>query len=363
MRFIVILFVMLKNSNEQESDKILEIVKSSGYVGEVHHVETEDGYVLGVHRIFSRHQNTSQYPVFLMHGFLTTPISFFISNAKNSLPFMLSDNGYDVFLGSRRGTKYSTNHTSLSTESKEFWNFTWHEVGYYDLKAMIDFTLEVTNKTKCFYVGYSQANTELLVLLSTRFEYNEKIIQAHMMSSATVLPHIHELGRLLSPIFFNYAKTHENFLYINMKTFIPFQVRLAKMLCNSLIPIRVEICKSIIFFMVGRNHRSTEINPSIYAIMFKNLSPRVGVKQILHFAQIIMSGKFQQFDYGIEGNLLVYNNTNPPEYDLAKVIAPIYLYAGEEDVIFHRKVIKDEFLVLLFEEALEEDKKIRLIRK
>lgn len=241
-------------------------------------------------------------------------------------------------MGSRRGTKFSTNHRNISTESKEFWNFTWHQIGIYDLKALIDFTLNATNMTKCFYVGYSQANTELLVLLSMHTEYNEKIIQAHMMSIASALPNIHELGKFLSPLIISYAEAHEDFLYINMKTFIPFQVQLAKMLCNSFIPLRVEICKNIIFYMVGRNRRSTEINPSIYAVMFKNLSPRVGIRQILHFAQIIMTGKFQQFDYGIEKNLIVYNNIKPPEYDLAKVIAPIMIYVGEEDVIFHKKV-------------------------
>lgn len=51
-----------------------------------------------------------------------------------------------------------------------------------------------------------------------------------------------------------------------------------------------------------------------------------------------MAGKFQQFDYGIERNLAVYKSANPPKYNLGKVVAPVYFYVGEEDVIFHRKV-------------------------
>lgn len=335
----LILFLVIKiTSSYSDDDDVLDLINSSGYKGEFHEISTDDDYIVGVHRIYGRNEKIPKYPVFLMHGFLTTPISFFITSKKNSLPFLLADKGYDVFMGSRRGTKFSTNHQNFSTESKEFWDFTWHSIGLYDLKAMIDFTLDVTNKTKCFYVGYSQANIELLVLLSSRAEYNKKIIQAHMMSCATTLPNIHELGHLLSPLLLNYAKSHEDFLYINMKTFIPFQVELAKLLCNSFIPMRVEICKNIIFFMVGRNRRSTEVNPSIYATIFKNLSPRVGFKQLLHFAQVILSGKFQQFDYGSERNLILYNSTTPHEYELSKVIAPIYMYVGGEDVIFHRKV-------------------------
>lgn len=167
-----------------------------------------------------------------------------------------------------------------------------------------------------------------------------------MMSCAGALPHVHELGHFLSPLLLNYLQSHDDFVYINMGSLIPLQVELAKMLCSSLKPFRVQLCKQIIFFMVGRNRRSTtESNPITYAKMFQYLSPRVGVKQLQHFAQIIMSSHFQKFDYGSEKNLIVYNSTKPPEYDLSNVIAPIYLYVGEEDVVFNRKVKRNKILI------------------
>lgn len=341
MEFLLIALVISKISNCYAKDEVLEVINESGYRGDFYSIETDDGYIVGVHRIQSKSSmNSTRYPVFIMHGFLTTPISFLITGIENSLPFILADNGYDVFLGSRRGTKFSTSHRNLSVESKEFWNFDWHEIGLYDLKAMIDFTLEVTNTTKCFFIGYSQGNTELLVLLSSRPQYNNVIIQSHMMSCASTLLNVHEMGTFLSPLLINYAQKHDDFLYLNMGSFIPLQMELAKMLCSSLRPLRVEICKSIIYFMVGRNRRSTEIDPGIYVTVFKYLSPKVGIKQLLHFAQTIMSKRFQQYDYGSEKNLILYNSTTPPEYDLTKVVAPIYLFVGEEDAIFHRKVRK-----------------------
>lgn len=51
---------------------------------------------------------------------------------------------------------FSRNHTSLSPEKPEFWQFSWHEIGYYDLPTMIDYILLQTNKTKLAYVGHSQ---------------------------------------------------------------------------------------------------------------------------------------------------------------------------------------------------------------
>jgi hypothetical protein len=197
------------------------------------------------------------------------------------------------------------------------------------------------NFSLSFSLNLLQGNTELLVLLSTRPEYNEKIIQAHLMSCVGAVKNVHDLGSLFSPLLLTYAKNRNDFYYLNMEALIPLQVELAKILCTSLRPFRVGLCKNIIFFMVGRNHRSnSEVDPKIYVKMFEQLSPRVGVKQLLHFAQLIMSSRFRQFDYGSEKNLDIYNSTMPPEYDLTKVTAPIYIYVGQEDIIFNRKVSK-----------------------
>jgi lysosomal acid lipase/cholesteryl ester hydrolase len=97
---------------------------------------------------------------------------------------LLSDNGYDVWLGNTRGNDYGLHHKKLKVESKEFWNFSWHEIGQFDLPTMIDFVLFKTKKPKLFYVGHSQGTTVLFVLMSLRPEYNEKVFQAHFLAPA-----------------------------------------------------------------------------------------------------------------------------------------------------------------------------------
>lgn len=63
---------------------------------------------------------------------------------------------------------------------------------------MIDYVLNQTNASKAFYVGHSQGTTSLLVMLSTRPEYNDKIIQAHLMAPAVFMKNFpHFIGRLL----------------------------------------------------------------------------------------------------------------------------------------------------------------------
>ena len=46
---------------------------------------------------------------------------------------MLVDEGYDVWIGNNRGTKYSLGHETLTTEDAAFWDFTWADMALDDL--------------------------------------------------------------------------------------------------------------------------------------------------------------------------------------------------------------------------------------
>lgn len=169
---------------ENGRDNILDLISYSGYSGESHQVETEDGYLLKIHRVLSKETapQTSKKPVFLMHGILATAADFLITGPEIALAYLLADRGYDVWLGNARGSRHSMKHRTFSSDSGEFWNFSWHEIGYFDIPAMFDYMLECTSASQAFYIGHSQGTTAFLVFLSTRPEYNEKIIQAHLMA-------------------------------------------------------------------------------------------------------------------------------------------------------------------------------------
>lgn len=90
-------------------------------------------------------------------------------------------------MGNARGNMFSQNHTTLNPNDGEFWKFSWHEIGYYDLPAMIDYALLMTNQTKLMYIGHSQGVTSAFVLLSTRTEYNDKISILHAMTLPVIM--------------------------------------------------------------------------------------------------------------------------------------------------------------------------------
>lgn len=81
-----------------ESDQVLKLIESSGYQGEAHQIETEDGYILKLHRIVPKIPNGKR-PVILCHGILATSADFLIMGREYSIAYLLSDYGYDVWLG------------------------------------------------------------------------------------------------------------------------------------------------------------------------------------------------------------------------------------------------------------------------
>lgn len=119
--------------------------------------------------------------VFLMHG-LTGFSGNFLTNGVKSLAYVLSDEGYDVWLGNSRGSRYSKKHITLKPKDKAFWDFSWHEIGIYDLPAFIDYILTTTSQSQLNYIGHSQGTTAFYVLMSEKPEYNQKIIVHNSLS-------------------------------------------------------------------------------------------------------------------------------------------------------------------------------------
>lgn len=64
----------------------------------------------------------------------------------SNLGFILADAGYDVWLGNARGNTYSKRHISLKHDDSQFWDFSWHEMAYYDIPAEIDYIYKIRGK-------------------------------------------------------------------------------------------------------------------------------------------------------------------------------------------------------------------------
>jgi pimeloyl-ACP methyl ester carboxylesterase len=71
-----------------------------------------------------------------------------------------------------------------------FGHYSWHEMGVYDLPAVIDYILKTTGTQKLHYIGHSMGSTMFYVLMSERPEYNSKILAMFSLAPVAFLSHI-----------------------------------------------------------------------------------------------------------------------------------------------------------------------------
>ena len=160
-----------------------DLIESSGYSCQTHGVTTEDGYLLQLHRI------PGPGPaVLLQHGMLCSSYCW-VTSDSTSLGFILADRGYDVWLGNFRGTRYGRRHTRLDPDKDlEFWRFTLHELGVFDLSATISSVLAVSGRSSLSFIGHSMGTTAYLILASSLPERVTAVSRAVLLAPV-VEPH------------------------------------------------------------------------------------------------------------------------------------------------------------------------------
>ena len=167
---ILLLLLQLITINLSISDEELpyyykEYIESFGHKLEEHQVKTEDGYILTLWHLSPNSSLNKNKVVYFQHGFTCTAWVFF-QMEKKSLPFLLVEQGYDVWLGNSRGTIFSLDHISKNYKKAngDYWDFSMDENVIYDLPASIEYVKQVTGATKINYIGHSQGTTIFFML-------------------------------------------------------------------------------------------------------------------------------------------------------------------------------------------------------
>ncbi|XP_050514295.1 lipase 3-like isoform X2 [Diabrotica virgifera virgifera] len=311
---------------------IEELVGKEGYAVESHHVTTEDGYILTLYRIpRGKSDQAPSKVVLLQHGVLASCTDWILFGKERGLAFILADLGFDVWLANCRGNYYSRNHIKLNPDKDpEFWAFSWHEIGMYDVPAMIDYMLKVTGEKQIYHVGHSQGTTTFYVMTSMRPEYNDKIIHHISLAPTGFMNH------LQSPLIQLFAGSTES-LGALMKVmgqyeFMPEDsfLNFATAIYCSNTGLNKIICKNALFLMSGFNDKqmSTKEIPIIRAYYPAGAATR----QLVHYGQEIKSHRFCRYDFGLLKNNKIYmGRLTPPDYELEKIRASITLIFSKND--------------------------------
>ena len=124
----------------------------------------------------------------MMHGHnMDSEVWFQEKNMGKPLPLQLFDEGYDIWLGNNRGSnncEHVPNRVSKENV-KLSWDWSWAEMGRYDLPAFILKIKLVTKVNKVAYIGYGQGTTQMLYALA---HFEEPFFNRHVSKTILLAP-------------------------------------------------------------------------------------------------------------------------------------------------------------------------------
>ena len=139
------------------------------------------------------------YPVLLMHGLLDCSVSWFMHADKNrTLPYMLAQQGYDVWLGNNRGNRISEEGSGRNEKE-----YCLDHLVEHDQPALINKVLSETGKEKIIYVGHSQGSTQFLLGMGVHNHMADKIATFVGLGTVLSMEHLeaHPVMELLSKFY------------------------------------------------------------------------------------------------------------------------------------------------------------------
>lgn len=313
---------------------VSQLITSKGYPFEEHFVETEDGYILGLHRIPHGRQGSSSADrpvVLLQHGLLSCSACWVENLVNQSLGFILADKGMDVWLGNSRGNTYSKRHKTIKPTDEKFWQFSWDHMARYDLPAMVDYILKETNVPQIYYAGHSQGTEIIFAGLGRNATLAAKIKHFFALAPVATIGSVEGPFKNLAPFAIKYELLFELLGKGQLFPTSEFIRMVGRDICGEG-SVGGIVCENFLFFLAG--YDSKEMNVTRIPVYIAEHPAGTSVQNLVHYAQSVLSGKFQMFDYGsAKANMEHYNQTTPPLYDASMMKNSVTLYTGGKDIL------------------------------
>ncbi|KAG7090991.1 hypothetical protein E1B28_010058 [Marasmius oreades] len=329
----------VKPADKKLADKILrardfaELCALYGYTPEEHVVLTKDGYLLGLHRLPTRKDEENNHPgtstgkpvVYLHHGLLMNSEVWVCLTAEDrTLPFVLVEQGYDVWLGNNRGNKYSKKSIHHGPNTPPFWDFSIDDFAWHDIPDSIEYILDITKAPKVSYVGFSQGTAQAFAALSIHPQLNEKInvfiALAPALSPAGLATSIVDGLMKSSPTLV--------FLFFGRKSILSSATMWQAILYPPLFAKVIDTALIWMFNWRGRNITTTQ-KIAAYAHLYSYAS----VKSVVHWFQIMRSGEFLMYDDDVMSPVMrtSVSSYRPARFPTKNIVTPIVLLYGDSD--------------------------------
>lgn len=330
-KYVLLIFLILNlNPSELYCDTDTDfqnLVKEYDYFESIE-LETKDGYILKVFRVRAFKERLGK-PIILMHGIIDCSDSW-VLNKNGSIGKTLLDQGYDLWFVNSRGNKYSCNHKTLDNFSKEFWDFSFQEMGDFDFRMIVEHVFFVRNE-KIIVLGHSQGTSQVFAGLSKNFDLQDKILKFIAFA-----PIVYLIGLKEKESLFYYLSTHDYVKLLNL--FHIYRLGEKKIVQNAFEKYALKLFCYTYKFLCDWFLEFVDGDPDVddmsqMSNFLKHLPARSSSRSFEHYAQLIKNNdsKFRHFDFGEERNLKEYNSKIPPVYDITKIKIPLYIYYSNKD--------------------------------
>jgi lysosomal acid lipase/cholesteryl ester hydrolase len=331
----------------QASD-FVELCELFGYYAEEHIVQTKDGYLLGLHRlgwkrgeedqrVNSGEGSIQKKVVYLHHGLMmNSEVWVCLTEKERCLPFILVDQGYDVWLGNNRGNKYSKKNVHHSPTSAAFWNYSIDQFAFHDIPDTIDYILATTSQKSLSYVGFSQGTAQAFATLSIHPNLNDKVNVFVALAPAMAPPGL-AMGVVSS---FIKASPEVLFLLFGRKAILSSTTMWQALLYPGIFSWVID---KALLYLFGWHAKNITAYQKLAA--YPHLFSFSSTKSVVHWLQIIRNETFQMFDDEVQAPLSIASGAKyykVAKYPTRNIKTPIVLVYGGSDSLVDIKVMLKE---------------------
>lgn len=363
----------------------LQIISRSGYKFKVFEAIADDGYITQITRLINplADQRQLRYPpVLIEHGGTIDPTAYIIGSSgqhhpevwprkaqdgpitswNRSLAFMLCNNGYDVWLAETRGSSDSNRghvrerakaslhsgryaHKNLTKSEKiasvirswNYWGFSQDDIIAHELKSHMDLVQRETGAQQMSVFTFSLSTPTSLSFFSIRPDYAERVhgfvSMAPIVSGEGTTLMTNLIMKTLCPLLPNAIGT---LLITDTVLTQPIRDLIVSVSRNK--KVRYSLTKLVVAMLMGPSAQyETLLDLNVLGHMLRQLS----FKEAKQLCQQMAANKLQKFDYGPVANMMIYNRTEPPVYDLSNLhIHDWIVVSADQDQLSTPQVVR-----------------------
>jgi len=310
---------------------------------------TKDGYLLGLHRLPAKKGQMKNSPgtaneggtgvVYMHHGLLmNSEIWVCMTEEERCLPFVLVEQGFDVWLGNNRGNKYSKKSIHHSPNSTKFWDFSIDDFAWHDIPDSIEYILDATGARSISYIGFSQGTAQAFAALSIHPSLNRKVDVF-----VALAPAMSPKG-LAAPIVDGLMKASPTLVYLffGRKAILSSTIFWKQILYPGIFSKAIDASLAFLF-----DWRSVNIDELQKLAAYSHLYSFASVKSVVHWFQIMRNAAFTMYDDDASAanpSMLSSssNSYRPVRFPTKNIVTPVVLLYGDRDSLVDIEVMMSE---------------------